>query len=132
MNKILITAFICFSLLAAAKDTQSKVDTTDIRKYHQQLEERVFELEEEEEQDEKILEAFLQGKRRISDAIKNEKVNLEAEGKETGEKLQELQILDKKYNEILAEYGKLAEEKEKLILENKVYKEQLEKTETGK
>lgn len=132
MKKILITAFVCFSLLAGAEDVKPKVDTTDIRKYHQQLEERVFELEEEEEQNEKILEAFLQGKRRISDAIKNEKVNLEAEGKETGEKLQEFQILDKKYNEILAEYGKLAEEKEKLILENKVYKEQLEKTETGK
>lgn len=127
MNKILITAFICFSLLAAAKDTQSKVDTVDIRKYHQQLEEKVFELEKEEEQDKKILEAFLQGKRRISDAIKNEKVNLQADGKETSEKLEELYILEKQYDKVLAEYEKLVEEKERLISENKFYEEQLKK-----
>ncbi len=124
MNKILITAFICFSLTA-----QAEPDTTDIRKYHSQLEEKVFELEKGEVQEEKILEAFLLGKRRISDALKNEKVNLEAEGKETSEKLEELKILDEKYNKILAEYEKLAEEKEKLISENEMYIEQLKKAE---
>ena len=84
-------------------------------------------MEKEEEQDKKILEAFLQGKRRISDAIKNEKVNLQADGKETSEKLEELYILEKKYDKVLAEYEKLVEEKERLISENKFYEEQLKK-----
>lgn len=128
MKKILMTAFICFGLLAKAENI-TEIDTTDIRKYHQQLEEQVFELEEGENQDEKILNAFLQGKRRISDAIKNEKIILESEGKETNEKLQELEILKEKYDKVLAEYEKLAEEKEKLISENISYNEQLKKIE---
>ncbi|MFR4519316.1 MAG: hypothetical protein ACLT40_05075 [Fusobacterium sp.] len=122
MKKVIICVFLCLGLQAAAEP-----DTLDIRKYHQQLEERVFELEEGENQDEKISEAFLHGKRRISDAERNEKAVLEGEGKEDSVKLAEIETAEKKYDEIMAEYEKLAEEKKKLIYENKIYMEQLEK-----
>lgn len=72
-------------------------------------------------------ESFLHGKRRIEDAIKNEKVDLEAEGKDTSEKLEELYILQEKYNKVLEEYNNLSEEKEKLLLENKSYQEKIQK-----
>lgn len=126
MGKRLMTIFFCFSLFVAA-ETKEDIDTTDIRKYHQQLEERVFEIEEKENQDEKIREAFLHGKRRIKDAVRNEKAALESEGKETSEKLEELLILEKKYDEIFNEYEKISEEKKNLISENKFYEEQLKK-----
>ena len=124
MKRMLLTLFACFGMLA-----QAEPDTTDIRKYHQQLEERVFELEEEENQEQKIAEAFLHGKRRIADAKKNEKVILEAEGKETSNKLVELEILEKKYNKVMTEYEKLSLEKKRLVEENKIYLEELKKLE---
>lgn len=124
MKKILMTAFICFSFVSLANTAE---ETADLRKYHIQLEEKVFELEEGETRDEKIRESFLHGKRRIEDAIKNEKVDLEAEGKDTSEKLEELYILQEKYNKVLEEYNNLSEEKEKLLLENKSYQEKIQK-----
>lgn len=124
MKRMLLTLFACFGMLA-----QAEPDTTDIRKYHQQLEERVFELEEGENQEQKIAEAFLHGKRRIADAKKNEKVILEAEGKETSDKLVELEILEKKYNKVMTEYEKLSLEKKRLVEENKIYLEELKKLE---
>lgn len=126
MKKGLAFVFFCLGVSIIASDT---VDTTDIRKYHQQLEERVFELEEDEEKDYKIKEAFLHGKRRITDAVKNEKVVLEAEEKETSKKLEELKVLEEKYNKVIDEYEKLSLEKKKLIEENKVYLEELKKIE---
>lgn len=124
MKRMLLTLFACFGMLA-----QAEPDTTDIRKYHQQLEERVFELEEGENQEQKIAEAFLHGKRRIADAKKNEKVILEAEGKETSDKLVELEILEKKYNKVMTEYEKLSLEKKRIVEENKIYLEELKKLE---
>lgn len=124
MKKILMTAFICFSFVSLANTAE---ETADLRKYHIQLEEKVFELEEGETRDEKVRESFLHGKRRIEDAIKNEKVDLEAEGKDTSEKLEELYILQEKYNKVLEEYNNLSEEKEKLLLENKSYQEKIQK-----
>lgn len=124
MKKTIICVFACLTL-----SVQGKVDTEDIRKYHQQLEERVFELEDGEDKDEKIKEAFLHGKRRIADAKRNEETILEAEGKETSEKLEELKVLEEKYNKIIAEYEKLSSEKNKLVKENKIYLEELKKIE---
>lgn len=126
MKKELTFIFFCLSILVSANNT---IDTTDIRKYHQQLEEKVFELEKEEEKDSKVEEAFFHGKRRITDAIKNEKVILESEKKETSKKLEELKILEEKYNKIIDEYKKLSLEKKKLIEENKIYFEEIKKIE---
>lgn len=61
MKKILMTAFICFGLLAKAENI-TEIDTTDIRKYHQQLEEQVFELEEEKTKMKKYLMLFFKEK----------------------------------------------------------------------
>lgn len=120
MIKNLAIGFFCFNFLAMAT-----TDIMDIRLYHQQLEEKVFELENKETEDEKIKESFLLGQKRIKDAIKNEKVILESKGLTTSEKLTELEIFNEKYNKILAQYEKLSKEKERLILENSQYKKQL-------
>lgn len=122
--KKIIVGLICLSFLAKATTV---TDTENIRIYHQQLEEKVFELEEEEKKDQMIKESFALGQRRIKNALRNEKVALESKGESTSEKLKNLEILDEKYAKIMAQYEELAKEKEKLLLENKKYLEEINK-----
>lgn len=124
--KKLLFVFICLYSLALA--TQDKeLDTTDIRKYHQQLEEKSFELEENDLKDEKINESFLHGKRRIEDKKKNELEKAGEQGKKTTEELEKIEVLEKKYENVMTEYEKLKIEKERLIEENKILEKKLEK-----
>uniref|UniRef100_UPI0025BE98ED hypothetical protein n=1 Tax=Fusobacterium sp. TaxID=68766 RepID=UPI0025BE98ED len=92
-KKRLLLIFTFFYSIILADEVD---ETRDIRKYHQQLEERVFEVENKEEQDNKIKESFSHGKRRIENAIKNEEMKLEEEDKKTSEKLENLKIAEEK------------------------------------
>lgn len=125
MKKILI-GLICLSVFSfAVEERKKEIDTLDIRKYHQQLEERVFETDSSDDKQLKIQESFLHGKRRINDLKKNASERAEEQGKTSSEELEKIAILEKKYNEILVEYEKLKEERNKLINENKIYEERL-------
>lgn len=123
--KKIIVGLICLSFLVKATTVK---EVENIRVYHQQLEEKVFELEEKEEYDQKIKEAFALGQKRIKDALKNEKVTLESNGKSTSDKLKELEILDEKYAKLLAQYEELAKEKERLINENNQYIKEIDES----
>ncbi len=123
MKKLAALMFVCFNVLFAASEDTS----IDIRKYHQPMEEKVFELEDGEEQQKKIDEAFLMGKKRIEDLKKNELELLDLETKAGMERAEEIKYIDEKYAEILAEYSKAMSEKELILLENKTYEEQLKR-----
>lgn len=125
MKKVILLPFILLHLVSFSQEKNEAEETRDIRKYHQQLEERVFELEDEEVLDEKVKEALSHGKRRISDLKKNLLQELEYEGKDTSEKLEEVKILEEKYEIVLKEIENLFEEKERLIKENEYYKSKL-------
>ncbi len=124
MKKLAVLMFMCFSALFAAGEEETSID---IRKYHQPMEEKVFELEEGDVQQEKINEAFLMGKKRIEDLKKNELELLDMETKAGMERAEEIKYIDKKYDEILAEYSKAMSEKELILLENKAYEEQIKR-----
>ncbi len=124
MKKLAVFMFMCFSALFAAGEEETSID---IRKYHQPMEEKVFELEEGDVQQEKINEAFLMGKKRIEDLKKNELELLDMETKAGMERAEEIKYIDKKYDEILAEYSKAMSEKELILLENKAYEEQIKR-----
>lgn len=124
MKKLAVFMFMCFSALFAAGEEETSID---IRKYHQPMEEKVFELEEGDVQQEKINEAFLMGKKRIEDLKKNELELLDMETKAGMERAEEIKYIDKKYDEILAEYSKAMSEKEIILLENKAYEEQIKR-----
>lgn len=128
-KEILISLFVFLGMSVFADEIE---ETTDIRKYHQQLEEKVFEVEDESEKDKKLDEAFKLGDRRVENAVKNEKLRLEEEEKTESEELKNLEILKDKYKQVLKEAEELTREKEKLVLENKKYKEELEKLTGGK
>lgn len=125
----LITAL--FMLLNMVVMGGKAEETTDIRKYHQQLEERVFETENQEEKDEKIKESFFHGKRRIRDAKKNEEARLEEKNKETSKKLEDIKIMETKYNIVLKEAEELIKEKERLQKENEELEKKLAKNTKG-
>lgn len=127
-NILITTIFIVLNVVVLGGKAE---ETRDIRKYHQQLEERVFEVENKEEQDEKIKESFFHGKRRIQDARKNEEMKLEEENKKTSEKLEDLKIMEEKYNKILKEAEELIKEKERLLKENKEYNDKIKEKRGG-
>ena len=118
--------FACFYSLTFS---EKEIDTADIRRYHQQLEERVFEVENSEEKNQKINEGFLHGKRRIKDLKKNEIEKLKEKDEISSEKLEEVKVLENKYETVLKETEKLREEKEKLVAENKNYEKKLREIE---
>lgn len=124
MKKIAVLIFTCFSVLLAAAEKEQEID---IRKYHQQLEEKIFERDKEEEQTKKIEEAFQQGKQRIEDLKRNEKELLDMETKAGIDRAEEIEYLDKKYDEVLEKYSKFMDEKEIILLENKSYEEQIKR-----
>lgn len=125
MKKIILLPFILLHLISFSEERSEAEETRDIRKYHQQLEERVFELEDDEILDEKVKEAFSHGKRRISDLKKNLQQELEYEEKDVTERLKEVEILEEKYGKILEEAEELFKEKEMLVKENEYYKSKL-------
>lgn len=125
MKKIILLPFILLHLVSFSEERSEAEETRDIRKYHQQLEERVFELEDDEILDEKVKEAFSHGKKRISDLKKNLQQEQEYEEKDVSEKLKEVEILEEKYGKILEEAEELFKEKERLIKENEYYKSKL-------
>lgn len=125
MKKLVLLSFVVLNLITFSREKDEVEETRDIRKYHQQLEERVFEVEDDEVQEEKIKEAFSHGKTRISDLKKNLLQELISEGKKSDERLETVELLEDKYNEILKEVEELSKEKEKLIKENKQYESKL-------
>lgn len=125
MKRLVLLSFVILNLITFSREKDEVEETRDIRKYHQQLEERVFEVEDDEVQEEKIEEAFSHGKKRISDLKKNLLQELISEGKKTDERLETVELLEDKYNEILKEVEELSKEKEKLIKENKQYESKL-------
>lgn len=124
MKKIVTLLFTCFSILAVGAEKES---TIDVRKYHQPMEEKVFEREKDEEQAQKVNEAFLLGKKRIEDLKRNEKELLDMETKAGIDRSKEIEYLDKKYDEILKQYSEIMSEKEIILLENKSYEEQIKR-----
>lgn len=112
--------FLLIILISSPLIAEEKSLKEDVRKYHQPMEEKVFELEGGEKQAEKINEAFLMGKKRVEDFRKNQ----------VGTEFEEEAIeLERKYNKILEKYEKNLKEKEILLLENEKYEKQLKKTE---
>lgn len=133
MKKSLLLVFIFSQIILYGEKKDIVEETRDIRKYHEQLEEKVFELEDDEELEEKLEEAFSHGKRRIKDLKKNQEAKLEELEdiydeklkKELEEKYEEVKIMEEKYGKILEELEDITEEKKKLIEENEYYKNKL-------
>lgn len=129
MKKGVAIGALLFSSVLLGKEENIDVD---IRKYHTPMEEKVFELEKGEEREEKIKEAFLMGKKRIEDLKRNEKAVLDLETQKGIDRTKELENLEAKYQKILDDYSTKTSERELILLENKIYEEQLEKLETLK
>lgn len=122
MKKLLFVIFIIITRILFSKENISEEDT---RKYNQSLEEKVFELEKEDEKSIKEYEAFVLGKRRLEDLRNNEEKLLRLEKKYGIDRNREIAELEEKYKKVLDKYSELKNERELLNYENKEYEEQL-------
>ena len=127
LGKILGIFLLIFS--AAFGETELEKEQ---RVLYQPMEETVFEIKpetenEEQERADKIQEAFEHGKARIDFMKERELHLLDLETKAGMDRKKEIETLDAKYNTILEKYAAAKTEKEIRLTENKMYKEYLER-----